>query len=474
VTPRARRILLVAALAAVATLILAPAALASAGGGSAGFSGGGGGGFGGGGGGGGGRGFEIYILFQLLFRIAALGHGLGLLFLIGLGLLYWFMRSGGSKLQQFWRAREQRGSASRREARRRERKVELAAAEAADVDPIFDPEHVRAAAGALFTSIQFAWDADDRAALRGLVAPELLAMWERRLDDFASRGWRNRTQPLGEPQVEYVGILRRGAGADADARVVVRIEARIHDFVVDARGRHLKRNGQFTETVRLREFWTLQRRGDRWVLASIEQGAEGKHSLSDQIVATPWADGQALRDEALIEGAVADAVPAGTSVSEIAPLEFSGGAEAAASDLSLADGRFAPDVLEVAARRAVAAWAEAVDGSERRLREIAEPAAVSELLHPGDPSRRTRLVVRGPAVKRIRVTGLDAHSEPPTMTIDVEVRGCRYIEEVGTTRVLAGNPARPAEFSERWTLALSGDQDQPWRIALVGAPARAA
>ena len=41
------------------------------------------------------------------------------------------------------------------------------------------------------------------------------------------------------------------------------------------------------------------------MLASIEQGAEGAHVLEEQIVATPWSDDHSLRDEALIEGAVA-------------------------------------------------------------------------------------------------------------------------------------------------------------------------
>src|SRR5207302_9866212 len=165
--------------------------------------------------------------------------------------------------------------------------------------------------------------------------------------------------------------------------------------------------GQLGETRRLREFWTLRRRGTRWILASIEQGAEGSHALDEEIVATPWSDEQAMRDEALVEGAVADAVPRGTRVAEVADLQFSGDARAAANDLSLADGRFAPDVLEVAARRAVAAWAEAVDGDDAALLGLAHPDAAQDLLHPGDPSGKTRLVVRGPQVKQIRIAGLD-------------------------------------------------------------------
>src|SRR5207302_4213198 len=177
--------------------------------------------------------------------------------------------------------------------------------------------------------------------------------------------------------------------------------------------------GQLGETRRLREFWTLRRRGTRWILASIEQGAEGSHALDEEIVATPWSDEQAMRDEALVEGAVADAVPRGTNIAEVADLQFDGDARAAALDLSLADGRFAPDVLEVAARRAVAAWLEAVDGNDAPLRAIARTKAAAEMLHPGDPARRTRLVVRGLSVKRIRIAGLDAAANPPAMSIEV-------------------------------------------------------
>jgi predicted lipid-binding transport protein (Tim44 family) len=128
-------------------------------------------------------------------------------------------------------------------------------------------------------------------------------------------------------------------------------------------------------------------------------------------------------------------------------------------------------VLEVAARRAVSAWTEAVDGSDDKLRAIADPTAIHELLHPGDPSEQTRLVVRGASVKQIRIAHLDAAAEPPTMTIDVDLRGRRYIEDRDTTRVLAGNPARETSFTESWTLALTTDTQEPWRIVSVGAPA---
>jgi predicted lipid-binding transport protein (Tim44 family) len=447
-----RRWLLVALAILALALWLAPEAWGAAGGGS--------GGFGGGGGGGGGRGAGLYILIQILIRVAIFGHGIGALVLIGLIVLALLFTRMAPSAQRFWTARQDLGHAARRDAARRQRRVELAAAEAAEDDPAFAPEAVRAAGTQLFKSVQTAWAAADRSALKRLVAPSLLEEWERRLDGLDRRGWHNHVELIDAPRVEYVNLSRT---AGTPGQVVVRIEARLRDFVQDASGRRIKRAGHLSETVMVREYWTLRRQPGGWLLESIEQGGEGEHALSEQIVGTPWSDEQALRDEALLEGA--EAVPAGTSLAEVADLRFTGDARAAALDLSLVDGRFSPDVLEVAARRAAKAWAQAVDGDDDALLELASPTAARELLHPGDPSARTRLVVRGPQIKTIRITGLDAGAEPPTMTLEVDVEGRRYLEDRDTTDVLAGSRSRTVRFTERWRFALSDDRSKPWRIA---------
>jgi predicted lipid-binding transport protein (Tim44 family) len=462
-----KRRLLILGLVAALVLILAPEALAAAGGGSSGFGGGGGEG-------GGGRGVGLYILIQILIRIAFLGHGIGALVLIGLivlAVLFFRVVPAG---QAFWSARRNSGPAARRQVARRQRRAELAAAEAAEEDPQFAPDAVRAAAAELFTAVEQAWDGQDRERLSQLVTPALMNEWNRRLGDFEQRGWRNHVQPLEPPTVEYVSLVHRG---DANDRVVVRIEGRLRDFVVDRSGRHVKRIGHATETIRIREYWTLARNrtpgGRPWILASIEQGGEGRHALDERLLATRASDEQGMRDEALVEGAVAEAVPSGVKIAEVADLQFVGDARAAALDLSLADGRFAPDILDVAARRAVAAWAQAIDGDDAALDLIADRAAVQELLHPGDPSGQSRLVVRGPQVARIRIVGLDAATVPPTMTIEVDVRGRRYLEDRDTAALVAGNRTRPTSFTERWTMALTDDPAQPWRIRSVGAQAAA-
>lgn len=432
--------------------------VAAAGGGSSGF---------GGGGGGGGRGAALYFLLQILIRIAIFGHGIGVLVLIGLIILAILFTRVSPGVRAFWSARQDQGPAERRRAARRERRTQLAAAEAAEDDPAFAPDAVKHAAGRLFVEIQAAWSAGDRQRLAQLVAPDLLAEWSRRLSDFERRGWHNQVEPLGDPRVEYVGLTR--GPQSGSGRVVVRIEARVRDYVKDAHGNRIRRSGGIGDTVLLREYWTLARNDSSgWVLASVEHGGEGRHALEEQLVATPWSDEQGLRDEALVEQAVGETLPEGMSTAEVADLQFTGGARAAALDLSLVDGRFAPDVLEVAARRAVAAWAQAVDGSDAALHDVAGEEAARSMLYP---TAGARLVVRGPKLRELRITNLDPAADPPTMTVEVDVEGRRYLEDRDTAAILAGSRSQQVRFTEHWTLALDGDSRQPWRIVAVGAPA---
>jgi predicted lipid-binding transport protein (Tim44 family) len=454
--------------AAVALMMLtAQPALARFGSGSSHFGGGSSHSFGGGGGGFGGRGFGHGHFFFI-----PIGGGGGILFLIIIAIIiFWIL----PKLIVWWRGQQTAGRSSvrqrvagRQRIEERERKVELAAAEASEDDSAFSPDAVKPAAADLFKQLQAAWDRDDRATLSKLVAPDLYTEFERRLSDFERRGWHNHVQVVSAPQVDYVGL--RNAADDSDDRVTVLIQAQLRDSVTDAYGQRLGRTDTLSDTTLVREYWTLGKSHGRWILLSIEQGAEGEHALQDEIVATPWSDDRALKDEALVEGAVADAVPDSANIAELADLDFQGDARAAANDLSLVDGRFAPDILEVAARRAVQAWAEAVDGDDAKLNAVARPDAVQQLLHPGDSSEQTRLVVRGPQVKQIRIKALDPAASPPTMSIEVDLEGRRYIEDRDTAAILSGNQSRATSFTEHWTLALDGGEKQPWRIAAVNAP----
>jgi predicted lipid-binding transport protein (Tim44 family) len=56
------------------------------------------------------------------------------------------------------------------------------------------------------------------------------------------------------------------------------------------------------------------------------------------------------------------------------------------------------------------------------------------------------------------------------MTVEVDLTGRRYIENRDTAAVLAGSRTRPTSFTERWTLSLTDDPRQPWRITAVASP----
>jgi predicted lipid-binding transport protein (Tim44 family) len=419
--------------------------LAAAGGGSSGFGGGGGGGGGGFGGGGrggggvyvGGGGGGISVVFVLLIVAAVL------VFLVG-GLI---------ATMRYRRARADRVRAT-----------ELAAYEAATDDEDFAPDTVRAATIELFHEIQRRWSVNDVAGLEALVGADLMVEWRRRLEDFRRKGWQNRCEPKGDPAVEYVGLVNRD-GEDED-RVVVRITAHLDDYVVDHHGRTILRQGETDPSTTLQEWWTLHPPGERWRLLSIESEAEGRHHLLDELIAVPWGDDR-VRDSALVETAVADAVPAGVAVAEIAPAVLDADARAAALDLALADGRFAPDVLEVAARRAVEAWVEAVDGADDALEALADRGAIDVLLYGGDGSRRTRVVVRGARVQALTISGLDPHAVPATMTALLTVRGRRYVEDRDTAAVVGGSKTAETETLQRWTFALGDDPAAPWRLVAV-------
>jgi predicted lipid-binding transport protein (Tim44 family) len=60
------------------------------------------------------------------------------------------------------------------------------------------------------------------------------------------------------------------------------------------------------------------------------------------------------------------------------------------------------------------------------------------------------------------------------MTVEVDVSGRRYVENRDTAAVLAGSRDSETQFTERWTMALDGADDTPWRvvqIAAAGSPA---
>jgi predicted lipid-binding transport protein (Tim44 family) len=488
--PRAgawRRVLLTAVPLGL-LLALGPAEMAHAlaGGGIGGFGGGGGGGggggFGGGGfGGGGGGGSGERAVWGILTPRGALFLVLILLYLI----------RGVLRGRRARRATEQREPFSPgllvrglyrvllwpldmlvewRRLGRRAQRVRLAAAEAAEDDPRFAPDVVVADAEQLFCAIQSAWSANDRVTLARLVAPEMMVEWERRLTGFAVHGWSNEVELKGSVHVDYVGL--RNAGEERAKQVVVRVRARVRDVVLDKHGHTIHRRSSLTDTHHICEYWTLGTAREGWMLASIEQHHEGLHQLHEPLLPSPWSDTGALQREATLEQAAAARV-ANDQIHEIAPADLEQDARTAALDLSLVDDRFAPRVLGGEVQWAVSAWAQAIDGDDASLQAVAGPAAVAELLYPGDPQRERRLVVRGPRVRSLRILELRGRDTPPAMLVELHVSGRRYVEDRTTTTVVQGDRSLQTSFTMRWRMELTDDDTHPWRIAAVAYATRA-
>lgn len=339
----------------------------------------------------------------------------------------------------------------------REAAVRLAAAEAAEDDPLFDPDVVQERAALLFVAIQRAWSAGDVPALRRMVGPELMVEWEARLADFRRKAWRNQVDVLDGPDLRYVRVVNRAG--DTEDRAVVLLRARLRDVVVDDRGRVIPSDEG--ETARISEYWTLGKRGGEWVVVSIEQEHEGAHHLSAPLIAAPEGDSARLRAAAVMEVAVADGVRAAEAGELLSP-GFSGSARAAALDLSLVDGRFAPDVLATAIGEVVDAWARAIDGPDEPLAARTTPQALRALLYP-TASHRDRLVIRGEGVQATTIVEVNP-GPPPEVGVQLDVSGVQYVEDRATTEVVAGSKRRPTTTRQLWTLRLSDDPRVPWVV----------
>jgi predicted lipid-binding transport protein (Tim44 family) len=427
--------------------------LAAAGGGSSGFSGGGGGGGGFSGGGGG------YSSGGGTYGGGGSVSGGAILVIIVLLVLFF----GASAFMSVVATRRYD-----RKVKDRVKHVRTASAEAAEDDAYFAAEAVEAEAAELFRAVQAAWAARDDAALEQLAGPDLLIEWRRRLKDFATKGWHNQVRIRTGPEVQYVGMVNRED--DMEDRVVVRLSAEMDDWCVTQHGENVYHDGATSPPTSLREYWTLARSSiaddAHWTLLSIEQQAEGDHNLDSDIIATPWGDDKRLSAESTLELAATDTPAAGFTTADLVDPDFAEDVRAAALDLSLADARFGPDVIQACVTRAVEAWVEAVDGPDDALAALATPEAIRALLHPGDTAAdpTTRLVVRGVVVERIDVQGLEPSPEPARVTVAITARGRRYIEDRDTVALLSGSQDTEREFVEYWVLALTGDELAPWRI----------
>ncbi len=436
-----RRILV---LAAVALLTSPSVAYARSGGGSHGFSGGGGGSHGGGGGGGfHGPGFGGF------------GYGGGgggfltlLLVVAVLVLILWFVfrvrkawRGGGLKSAGLNTASDRVAHRSDAQAHERAARVEAEVSALAETDATFDLEALKQRAAWLYVTAQRAWTQRDHATLRQILSPVLYGKWAEELSDYESRGEVNVVEVVSGPEVELIDVANR-AGERNDT-VTFRISATLNDYVRRDNGGIAVRKDGSTRPV---EYWTLRKHEDgTWIVASVEQAAEGAHHLTNTIETDGWTQKAVARD-AVLEVAGKTSFQGAEDVLSLTNISWSTDADAAAGDLSVLDGRFDKPVLEVAVEQFLEQWV-MNDGSL----DFTSVRTVN------------RTVMRDAVLASIEVRSLVSR-DPIVFRVAVGAEGVYYEVDRRTEEVLQGDAHKRRPLTLVFDLRLDGPSAKGWTV----------
>ncbi|GAA1980173.1 TIM44-like domain-containing protein [Catenulispora subtropica] len=331
-------------------------------------------------------------------------------------------------------------------ARKRATQVEARVEALAETDATFALEPLKERAVWLYTTAQRAWTARDRATLKRILSPVLYVKWDEELRDYESRGEVNVVEIVAGPTVELVNLANRaGEGNDT---VTFRITATLHDIVRRANGSHAVRKDGSTRPV---EYWTLRKDASgAFIVASIEQAAEGAHHLTDAIETDFW-DQKAVARDAVLEVAENVSVAGAGDVLELTTISWSTDADAAAGDLSLVDGRFDKAVLEVAVEQFLEEWA-MNDGS---LDFTAVRTA-------------NRTVMRNAAIASIEVRSLVSR-DPIVVRVVVAAEGVYYEVDRRTEKVLLGDAHKRRPVTFTFDLRLDGPSAKGWTVIAADA-----
>ena len=348
--------------------------------------------------------------------------------------------------------------------RERDREVRTASAEAAEDDAYFASDELERHAPRSSARRRWHGTPGTAPALAQLVGPDLLVEWKRRLDDFDRRAGTTAWRCVAEPGVPVRGDheprgRRRGPGRGPHRGESERLRR-------DGDGQQIMRKGEQDERVTLERVLDARppRRRTGWSL-SIEQRAEGDHQLDARSSPRRGPTSSGSSDESLTELAVADGLPDGFTTADLAELDFDGDARAHALDLSLADGALRRPMCSrrppgARSRRGPRRWTATTPRSSGWPRPRRSPSCSTAATRRA----KTRLVVRGPRVKRIRIAARAGRAGAG----DDDRRGRagrrRYVEDRDTAAVVSGSKDSATTFTERWTLALVGPADAPWRI----------
>jgi hypothetical protein len=335
---------------------------------------------------------------------------------------------------------------------KRERAVVAAVAE---VDPDFalDPAELRRFAVERIAAQREAWRAGDFATIAELLHQTYRYEPGRYTIDYEE-----------DPVARVQWAVR--AGDDEPWRIVLFVSVQLHRRATSRRVALHDLGADEWDLVGV--WWTLVRDGDSWRLARVEEQERGLHYRKDPLPNAPR-DAE-LRDEATVEVATGD----GAAAAAVATLtEADGPVRSRLLDLSLVDGRFAPDAIAACVGEIARAWEAATEDGERAgLGRWSAPDVVDDLCHPTPNGVRR---VRNLAVEQVRIAALDAAHEPPRVELEAHLHGLRWLADLhGSHTPISGTDRHARSFTERWTLELgaAGDGAAPWRLVAVERPGR--
>jgi predicted lipid-binding transport protein (Tim44 family) len=372
------------------------------------------------------------------------GGSLGLLLVVALiVLVLWLVfraRNGGGK-RGLNTGSDQAAHRSDAAARQRAAQVEARVEALADTDETFALDALKERAVWLYLTAQRAWTTSDRAVLRQILSPVLYVKWDEELRDYESRGEVNVVEVVAGPTVELVDVANRAG--EVNDTVTFRITATLHDQVRRANGSHATRKDGSTRPV---EYWTLRKDGSgAWIVASIEQAAEGAHHLTDAIETDAW-DQKAVARDAVLEVAEKVSVKGAGDILSLTGISWSTDADAAAGDLSVLDGRFDKAVLEVAVEEFLEQWA-MNDGS----------------LDFTTVRTTNRTVMRNAAIASVEVRSLLSR-DPIIVRVVVNAEGFYYEVDRRTEEVLLGDAHKRRPVTFAFDLRLDGPTAKGWTV----------
>jgi hypothetical protein len=354
---------------------------------------------------------------------------------------------------------ERASKLSKRLAARESDVVKAAARHDVAADPL-DPDALRAFVVQRIAAEYGTWQEGDPTSITSLFG-----------EPFAGLEGRYRIFAPHDPLVRLVWAARHAAGEPWRAVVVVWLE-------LVAVGRSWRVYKEYSVKS---AYWTLVAEGgaegeagadgeagaegEGWRVVHVESDIEGQHYLTDPL--PEEGSDQQLHDEATISTAVDSAPSADMSVTELTDVDAS--TKGQLLDLSLVDGRYAPDVIAACACEIARAWESATFARDRKqLEPWCTPEAAGQLFAPAPHRVRRVLDVE---TRRVQITGLDRDSDPPTVSVTVELHGRRWLaDDWGIT--ISGSNRRHRDFAEQWTLRLDPSMQCPWRLIDVLDPGR--